>query len=229
MDKHLERLKAKSNWHFDTKRDSPPGIESYIHVCNFQNIEHDIERMKESTTKETWKSVADFWKGATGADYDGSAAEREIEYLKDAGADPENPMFDRLPVYNNPSYRKIVEWLGLSFEGLGLKFHNQKTGNVLHTHIDNFVAAKDAGSYTRFVVMLEDWKWGQVFQIANTYIPPWKAGDCFTWDVPNMPHATANIGWWDRPMLQITGKVSDLTFDRIKNASSNLIIDLKGL
>jgi hypothetical protein len=43
----------------------------------------------------------------------------------------------------------------------------------------------------------------------------------------DMPHGTANMGWWDRPMLQITGYVTQRTNDVLGGASKNLVVNLR--
>jgi hypothetical protein len=74
--------------------------------------------------------------------------------------------------------------------------------------------------------MLADWQLGQVFQLGNAMWTQWRAGDCITWEWRDIPHATCNMGWWDRPMLQVTGNVTQTTLDLLAKASPDLIIDL---
>ena len=78
----------------------------------------------------------------------------------------------------------------------------------------------------RFAIMLADWQLGQVFQLGNAAWTQWSAGDCITWDWKNIPHSTANMGWHDRPMLQITGNVTKRTLDLLDNCGRDLIVNV---
>jgi hypothetical protein len=75
--------------------------------------------------------------------------------------------------------------------------------------------------------MLDDWKLGQVFQLGTANFHQWRRGDCITWDWKNIPHATCNMGWWDRPMLQITGYVTERTNEVIRYRSKDLRVEIK--
>jgi hypothetical protein len=110
---------------------------------------------------------------------------------------------------------------------------------MLVTHIDNFAARPERdNSYLvtefdrepsimrRFAIMLAPWQLGQVFQLGNANFTQWRAGDCITWEWRDIPHATCNMGWWDRPMLQITGYVTDKTQQRLDTADKNKEIDI---
>jgi hypothetical protein len=110
---------------------------------------------------------------------------------------------------------------------------------MLHTHIDNFAARperensfkvtemdKNPDIMRRFAVMLADWELGQIFQIGNANFSGWRAGDCITWEWQDMPHSTANMGWWDRPMLQVTGYVTDRTREIVAGGGKNMIVSI---
>ena len=77
-----------------------------------------------------------------------------------------------------------------------------------------------------FTIMLADWQLGQVFQLGNANWTQWRAGDCITWEWQDIPHATCNMGWWDRPMLQITGCTTPATQQVLDNAGPDQIFDL---
>ena len=78
----------------------------------------------------------------------------------------------------------------------------------------------------RFTIMLADWQLGQVFQLGNANFTQWRAGDCITWEWQDIPHATCNMGWWDRPMLQVTGRTTPVTDELLARASQDLVIKL---
>jgi len=54
------------------------------------------------------------------------------------GADPDQEIFCRVAADDEPVFKYIAEYLGI--EKPAIKFHNQKTGQMLHLHIDNFAA-----------------------------------------------------------------------------------------
>lgn len=60
----------------------------------------------------------------------------------------------------------------------------------------------------RAVVFLEDWAPGHYFDINQTPIVNWQAGDTVTWRW-DTPHTAANVGLTPRYTLQITGIPND--------------------
>ena len=108
---------------------------------------------------------------------------------------------------------------------------------MLNWHIDNFAGRKERGNtfteieadknpnlMRRFVIMLDDWRHGQVFQLGNNNWHQWKKGQCITWEWRDIPHATCNMGWDDRPMLQVTGYTSDTTNDLVQFGSFENVV-----
>ena len=202
-DVHVSKFKEYSNWHYDPFQKG----NDYINVCNF-SAEWDqlIEACKDRAKPETWETTRQFWASSKNNinDDKGTNVEDAMRRLASVGEDPNRQMFDRALVDDVPEFRKLAEFLGFDLDTVAIKFHNQRPGQVLHTHVDRFTNEKGK-EMTRFVVMMSDYRWGQVFQLGNDYFSSWQAGDCITWDIPNLPHATGNIGLWDRPMLQLTG------------------------
>lgn len=224
--------KSRSRWHFDTTRPAALGRDSYTPVCRFTAdftaaIAECLPRAKASTwgTRNHFnKDIAD--KGL----YSATAEEQD---LMRAGADPHAEVFNRTAAEDIDIFQKISDTLGM--QDSMIKFHNQTTGQMLHTHIDNFAARperensfkvtemdRDPDTMRRFAIMLADWQLGQIFQLGNANYSGWRAGDCITWEWQDMPHSTANMGWWDRPMLQITGKVTEKTQWLMDTAQANL-------
>lgn len=163
------------------------------------------------------------------------SADAEEADLVRAGADPYMKIFERAVAEDRENFHKINEHLGLT--DAAIKFHNQRTGQMLTEHIDNFAGRPERGNsfkvtkldkhpevMRRFVIMLADWQLGQVFMLGNATWTQWRAGDCITWEWRDIPHATCNMGWHDRPMLQITGYVTDVTRDMLAQASGDRII-----
>jgi hypothetical protein len=217
-DSRWDYTKQRSSWHFDTSRPPEHGTDSYTFVCNFnldftKAIEYCIPLSKPSSWSTQVMSKTD-------APYEFNAEQQD---LIRAGANPDQMIFDRLLATNVTEFRKINEYLGM--ENSALKFHNQRTGQMIHTHLDNLNMSTEL-EFRRFAIMLSDWQLGQVFQLGNAIWSQWKAGDCITWDWKNMPHSSCNMGWWDRPMLQLTGSVTDITRQRLSEASKEKIADL---
>lgn len=223
--------KRQSLWHFDTKRPAEPGIDSYTHVCRFDaDFSEAIAACLPKTKVSTW--------GSRNPSIDKIySAEPEERDLIRAGADPKAAVFERATAEDVDVFRKINDWLGLTDSTI--KFHNQTTGQMLHTHMDNFAGRperdnsyrvtdmdKNPDIIRRFAIMLADWELGQIFQLGNANFTQWRAGDCITWEWRDIPHSTANMGWWDRPMLQVTGMVTDRTREVMGGASKNLLVKL---
>jgi hypothetical protein len=179
----------------------------------------------------TWSTRNHFNKDI--ADQGLYSATAEEHDLMRAGADPQAEVFHRTAAEDIEIFQKISDTLGMADSMI--KFHDQTTGQMLHTHIDNFAARPERDNsfqvtemdrnptiMRRFAIMLADWQLGQIFQIGNANFSGWRAGDCITWEWQDMPHSTANMGWWSRPLLQITGKVTEKTQWLISTAESNL-------
>ena len=95
----------------------------------------------------------------------------------------------------------------LNPSGMQINVHLQQPGQMFPMHIDR-VQRNDAGlflpsKYNRYIVFLDDWKYGQMYQFGETFIK-WKAGDVYSWPLRDMPHGTANVGYDPRFLLIIT-------------------------
>lgn len=220
--------KSQSKWHFDTTRTD---TQDYQPICQFiGDWDYAVERCLKRAIDATWASRNYF-----SADPDAnkkrmySADAEELDLLK-AGADPYMKIFQRAMADDFPIFQNIANYFGLS--DASIKFHNQKTGQMLNLHIDNFAGRPERGNsfkvtkvdknpalMKRFVVMLDDWKHGQMFALGNQVWHQWRRGDCITWEWRDIPHATCNMGWSNRPMLQITGWTTDRTYEIVKAGS----------
>lgn len=225
--------KSRSNWHFNTKQPPKPGKDSYTTICKFQaNFEDAIAQCMPRATDSTWSSRNK--EKVEGELYSANAEEQD---LIRAGADPKQEVFARAMAGDVEVFKRISDWLGV--EDAMITFHNQRTGQMLHTHIDNFAGRKERQNsfvetdldrnpeqMRRFVVMLRNWELGQIFQVGNANWTQWVAGECITWEWQDMPHSTANMGWHDRPMLQITGYVSDRTREVLEKADKYKLVNI---
>ena len=213
-----EGTKATSKWHFDPARPPEPGKDSFTYLGRFAADFTDVvARCMPETQDSTWSTRNK--EKIPGELYTASAEEAD---LIRAGADPKMQIFSRVGADQEPQFQRMAEILGI--DDPQIKFHNQKTGQMLVYHIDNFAARQERDnsfkvtdldtnpeSIRRMIIMLADWRPGQIWQIGNATWTQWQAGDCITWEWQDIPHATCNMGWWDRPLCQITGYVTDRT------------------
>lgn len=223
-----EETKSRSKWHFDPSKE--PEESDFLHVCRFAgDWDNEVKMCIERSTDFNWtKNQENINKNHK---YTG-----EVQDLVNVNVDPTVVLFSKTRIDDMPVLKNIVDYLKL--EKCETRFHNQKTGQIIHWHLDNFTLLSEldetensekysygkAGQAQRFTVMLDDWKHGQVFAIGNTYFHQWKRGDCITWNWKHMPHATGNMGWEERPLLQITGWITEETIKILKNSSKNRIV-----
>ena len=228
-----EGTKKLSSWHFDPSRPPSPGNDSFTYVGRVNaDFTESIAQCMPTVTHSTWSTRnKDKIKDEL---YTASAEEQD---LINAGADPKMEIFARAKADDIEQFQLIARAVGIV--NADIKFHNQRTGQMLVTHIDNFAARverensfkvteldKNPELIRRFVIMLADWEMGQVWQIGNATWTQWRAGDCITWEWQDMPHATCNMGWKDRPLCQITGYVTTATQDLLNTAGINQVINL---
>lgn len=128
--------------------------------------------------------------------------------------------------------QNIVDSFG--FESpYNVKFDVQMPGQCFYWHIDNFggVLKSQRGEYDTFspadidqrkimrcVIFLDDQRQGQQWQQGNLLLN-WEKGDCITWPWKDIPHGTCNYGHIPRPVLNLTGIVTEQT-EKLLNGSS---------
>jgi hypothetical protein len=78
---------------------------------------------------------------------------------------------------------------------------------------DEEQAAFDEDNYyaIRFLIMMEDWQWGQGMMFNDQTFTHWKAGDVLYWDWTNVAHSTFNSGYIPRGLFRLTGLRTELT------------------
>ena len=230
-DSRWEFTKSQSQWHFD---EFEPGERDFQYVGTFQgDWSNEIDECLGRVKPNTWANRNIEQKSEI------YTASQEQNDLIKAGADPDSQIFSRANAKDIPIFQRIANYFGMN--ETAIKFHNQTTGQMLHWHIDNFAGRKERGnSFTeieadknphlmrRFAIMLDDWKHGQVFALGNTYFHQWKKGECITWEWRDIPHATCNMGWNDRPMLQVTGWTTETTHKVVHEGRKNKLINVNG-
>lgn len=231
---------SQSKWHFNTHASSEPGVDNFIHVCRFNADFPEACTLAEGGLKPNNWSTGVLRPWLKNQEVGPDQAD-----LVRAGADPNGEIYDRAPADHVPLFCAISDYLGM--EKPIIKYHVQRTGQYVVTHIDDFFQTgfnrwnwleRNRGEplteprdvkIRRFAIMLDDWKLGQIFQVGTANWHQWRAGDCITWDWYNTPHSTANLGWAPRHMLQITGAETLRTQEVLAQANINKIIDIKEL
>jgi hypothetical protein len=106
---------------------------------------------------------------------------------------------------NFPKVKKMVDMWGL--EKVTYRCQIQLPGNFFAPHIDKLWhrCPENPPRIVRILVQLADYDPGMSITFGNSVVTGWKAGDIFTFDHFNLPHATANISTQPRPMMVITG------------------------
>ena len=139
-----------------------------------------------------------------------------------------------------PKFTAITDYLQLDKkEKLTCKFNDQFPNDQLMWHIDNLpgnprkerVIDNPDFKYSddnkiRFLIPLEDWEPGQLFQFGNKVYTQWKAGSVFTWEWSTLPHLTWNGSWTKRPCLQITGTATQATWELVRNGDYRIIYNV---
>lgn len=219
--------REQSQWHFDTKSDT----QDFQPICQFiGDWDFSVQKAMKRVVDCTWANRNYFSKNPDENKKPMYSASAEEMDLFRAGANPKQEIFQRAVADDIPIFQKIASHLKL--EDPSVKFHNQRPGQTLNLHIDNFAGRKERGNsfkeikvdrnpdaMRRFVVMLDDWKHGQVFMLGNQVWHRWNKGDCITWNWRDIPHCTSNMGWDNRPMLQITGWTTEETIEVVNNGS----------
>ena len=228
-----EFTKSKSTWHFDPSRTDTL---DYQPVCTFEgDWDFAVEKCLDRVVDATWASRNQFDKTPEAKKRRMYSADAEELDLLRAGADPHMEVFQRAKAEDFEVFQNIAAYFGMT--EATIKFHNQRTGQMLNWHIDNFAGRPERGNsfkkikadedpslMRRFVIMLDDWRHGQVFQLGNCNWHQWKRGECITWEWRDIPHSTCNMGWDNRPMLQVTGRTTDRTYEIVRNGSKDTIV-----
>lgn len=87
--------------------------------------------------------------------------------------------------------------------------------------------AQDVRSATRYLIMLEDWQWGQGLMFQDKTFTHWKAGDIIHWDWPTVAHSTFNTSFWPRGLIRITGLQTNESRDMVAQAHLNKHISVE--
>jgi hypothetical protein len=236
-----EFCKATSRYHFDpTIDDTTSEIPVVVPICRFSgNWADEVTAMTEQTFPATFD-----YRAETRQDNNNSM---EYNDFKRWGYNVEGE--NSYAVLNRtrhaelpPLLQQMADMFGFEHPALpsgsrpNIKFDVQKPGQMFYWHLDNFggILKKQRDDYRRFaecdydqrklmrvIVFLDDQQDGQVWKQGNEYLT-WKKGDCITWPWRDIPHGTANFSHFDRPTLNITGRVTDETYNFLKTCPKTI-------
>lgn len=122
--------------------------------------------------------------------------------------------------YNSEYYQTfkvgndIKDFCDTVFPRYSVSIIQQRPGQTLPLHDDTFYQfAKlnkiDPNDCIRVNIFLEDWKSGHYFEIDNTPVLQWKAGDAIIIN-RGVLHLSGNMGMTNKYTMQITGVRSEL-------------------
>ena len=188
LEDRWERLKGFSNYHWDPEVDDSKDIKI-------------VTRLENTWTNEI-KNLEDL--ELVTAD---SFEDMEKHITNDIKLYMQNDITNKKTFKNLNNIGKL---LGFE-EGYKSNVQVQYTGMNLPLHIDT----KDA-TFTRVIVFLQDWYWGQTMQFGNNYLHNWKAGDVLYWPTKDMPHSTANLSPYSRAILKVSGDPTDKLKDLLQ-------------
>ena len=215
MKSNWELGKELSNYHFDK---SIKDEDAYQKCGRFVgDWKDELEESYKTMASVTWNNR---WHKHGKKDPRGNLSENEIKDIIDAGGDPNVTMYQGSYVIG-PVMQKMIDALGM--DNCRHKLHIQLTGEVVSMHMDKHYEL-EGGEARRFLIALEDWEPGQIMIFGNQLCERWTAGDIITWEWRDIPHATANASLHKRPMLAVTGVVTEKTQDLIDNPKFRLNI-----
>lgn len=208
-----EWCRARSDYHFDSQRVDQQG-DYMFPMGRFEgDWQAEIQEVLDQTHAVTW---------STRKNYKGSPAvspmlAQELYDLDQAGADPDLVLTDRCDYADSyPVFQRMIAYFGM--ENTRSQIHVQRTGQMFNMHIDKlYEYADDPRDVFRFVVMLADWQPGQFYCYGTYHYTHWQAGDFHWFDWQNVPHATANASAYPRPTLQVTGRATAVTRQRVSS------------
>lgn len=235
-----EHNKKHSSFHFDPFR-SPNLDQSYIVPVRFTNNFSDVVNLASNDHVDM--TIGNYRaRGQSRQDKD--LHDGELLDIKRATGKKDLPAMGKVPIYKKtdkdefintaPEYEvlhRIIKFLDMEVQQARL--HVQKLGMITPLHIDqqmrnaredrrkqwlSYGGDKNPLILRRFLIMMQDWDYGHVWQFGNNYYQGYKSGSAVTYDWVNMPHGTANFGYSPRVTFQLTGFVSKHTQELIDHS-----------
>ena len=143
--------------------------------------------------------------------------DQEIERWKQEGyVHPEKYFTGAMCDMSNPQPdwgQKIIKWFQKTYpvKNVGITYYKMVTGVISPRQNDEYIKYRKLFDIplekcVRVIVFLQDWKSGHYFEINDTPITDWRAGDYVFWK-SDTPHMAANIGTTERYTLQWTAHI----------------------
>lgn len=228
--------KSTSRYHFDTTVDDLPSLDTncpvVIPVRKFSgDWDAAVAEIAEQTKKATFGFRSEKRKDANNEWEENDF--RKWGYDIDGGYTIANRIFK--PQYAkgwNDALQYILDCFGFDTPGQ-TKLDVQYPGQCFYWHLDAFggVLKQERGDFDneargdldqrktmRTMVFLDDQKLGQMWQQGNLLLQ-WERGDCITWPWRDVPHGTCNYGHDPRPVLNITGTLTQKTWDFLNDTT----------
>lgn len=193
----FEQLCEQSEWHFDWfSKERNPYFARIL--CRF---------IGEWDPAIKIKSV---WQQDEGADDD------TVDQYKEAKV-PYSKLYleGKFDEKLNADYLPMIQAIGL--DNPRILIHVQQPGQMHPLHMDktyggghwDYLGDTKHEKLGRVMIMLDDWHPGQVILMGNDHFIQWRKGDVIYFRWQDMPHGTCNFGLHDRPMLFVTGEITD--------------------
>jgi hypothetical protein len=211
---------------------------SYKPITNFGNeFDIDFEQIKEFYY--AWRSQQSFHTPKVAISNRLVGAENYAKYISDFYDDEyiashiqewcrdknyltliDQPSVDRVDLLKHfPNIsEKLCKRLNVTYDYCQITCQVQPPGYISPLHIDSRKTIypkegekfdpRQTPDHSRWIIFMEDWQPGQAFEMGFKYIK-WKKGDVFFWDTKDVPHALANMGYWDRFLILIYARSLD--------------------
>ena len=136
--------------------------------------------------------------------------EEQNRFYREAGFTENNSFYYQAFDMN----AEIKEFAASLFPRCSISVMRQPPGQTLPSHEDTFYRFAnthniDPYDCVRVNIFLEDWRSGHYFEINDTPVVPWKAGEAVV-IYRNEPHLSGNMGMTEKYTMQITGVESEL-------------------
>jgi hypothetical protein len=198
-----EQLSRRNGYTADPLAPAVPGLTSFSTVCRFRGYDFSSE-IESARHRALPSSPASFVNPYNVLDHEHNGIPGDATWFLRADMD------------DVEIFQIMADSLGLERGTRVISINIQQPGQMATTHFDElgrlakrYLDKKDAlddqDKFVRYLIALTDWNLGQFFHFGNGLWHQWEAGDCVSFEWGSVPHGTANTGWWDRAILQITG------------------------
>jgi len=112
-------------------------------------------------------------------------------------------------IIRNKTIQQIRDNFPIDWDTADINFTVQQPGQVFPLHYDGFKSnvftdsSDQEDEVKRWLIMLEDQKLGQCFQPGDNFLTR-KQGHVIGWKNVELPHGSANFGYWHRLTLRVT-------------------------